>query len=554
MAAPTGLIYSSDLQALRCVRGSAGSGDFIRALEALLGQEHVRADAATRQHWARTTLPEGTTPRAVVWPGCAEEVRAVLRIAYEHRIAVYPISSGRNWGYGDACAPGDGQVLLDLSRMNRIVEVNADLAYATVEPGVTQGQLTAFLERQGMALMADATGAGPDTSLIGNTLERGFGHTPHGDRFAHVCGLEAVLPDGRLLRTGFGHLGGARSAAVYRWGVGPYLDGLFTQSNFGVVTRMTVWLQPKPEALRAFFFSLSDDARLWDLLEALRRLRLRGTLRSPVHTANDLRMISMSERYPWDAMRGDTPLCEALRSELRNNHGIGAWCGSGGLYGSEAEVAAAAGEVRKALRRVPGLRLVFLDERRLRWARAGAKCLGKLGLGQSLCRALEKMELGFDLLRGKPTRLCLNGGMWRSRRAVPAEGSDDPRDLGAGFLWLSPVIPCTREDLARLHAAVLPIFRTHGFDYLSTLSMVSERALSAVMTICFDKDDAADTERARCCQAELLETLLAAGYPPYRAHAGTMRRIAQLSETYFDVARELKAALDPRGILAPGRW
>ena len=95
--------------------------------------------------------------------------------------------------------PPDGSVLLDLSRMNRIVDFNEDLAYVTVEPGVTQGQLYAFLRERGSRLWMDATGASPDCSLIGNTMERGFGHTPYGDHFAQVCGLEVVLPDGQCI-------------------------------------------------------------------------------------------------------------------------------------------------------------------------------------------------------------------------------------------------------------------------------------------------------------------------------------------------------------------
>src|SRR3546814_5448318 len=107
-----------------------------------------------------------------------------------------------SWGYGGACPGTAGTVILDLSRMNRIREVDPALAYAVIEPGVTQGQLSEHLRAQGIALWPDCTGAGPDTSIVGNILDRGFGHTPYGNRAQYISGLEIVLADGRVLRTG----------------------------------------------------------------------------------------------------------------------------------------------------------------------------------------------------------------------------------------------------------------------------------------------------------------------------------------------------------------
>ena len=57
-----------------------------------------------------------------------------------------------------------------------------------------------------------------------------------------------MLPNGELLRTGMGALPGAQTWQEYRYGFGPYVDGIFSQSNFGVVTKMGIWLMPQPEA------------------------------------------------------------------------------------------------------------------------------------------------------------------------------------------------------------------------------------------------------------------------------------------------------------------
>src|SRR4030095_17003422 len=141
------------------------------------------------------------------------------------------------WGYGSRVPAGDG-VLLDLGRLNRIVAFDEDLAYVTIEPGVTQGQLYEFLRERGSRLWMDATGASPDCSIIGNTMERGFGHTPMGDHCNNVCAFEVVLPTGECVQTGFGRFAEAKAGALGRWGLGPSLDGLFSQSNLGLVTSL----------------------------------------------------------------------------------------------------------------------------------------------------------------------------------------------------------------------------------------------------------------------------------------------------------------------------
>src|SRR5262249_56987597 len=105
-------------------------------------------------------------------------------------------------------------------------------------------------------------GAGPDCSIVGNALERGYGITPLTDHFGAVLSLEAVLPDGRLYRSSLAALGAEAADRVFKWGVGPYLDGLFAQSGFGIVTSMTIALARRPQAIRAVTVGLRSDDEL----------------------------------------------------------------------------------------------------------------------------------------------------------------------------------------------------------------------------------------------------------------------------------------------------
>src|SRR4051794_18571226 len=173
------LLQSPNATAAAPAAPAAAAPSPVRAEQALaawrdiLGPELVKADDATRDRYARTTGTHSTRPLAILFPDTAAQVQAVVRMAAQARIGVYPISRGKNWGYGDACAMRDNQVILDLRRMNRILEVNTKLGYVVIEPGVTQGQLHQYLADNNIPLWMDSSGAGLDASIIGNVLERG---------------------------------------------------------------------------------------------------------------------------------------------------------------------------------------------------------------------------------------------------------------------------------------------------------------------------------------------------------------------------------------------
>ena len=336
--------------------------------------------------YARTTGIQSTRPLAVLFPRSTEDTVSLVKIAFQRRIPLHPISKGKNWGYGDATPPGPGQVIVDFSRMNRILELNRESAYVVVEPGVTQGQLARCLADNGGGLWMDSTGAGPEASLVGNALDRGFGHTRYGDHFQTFCGLQIVLADGRVLDTGFGHFKEARARWVFRYGIGPFLDGIFSQSNFGIVTRMGLWLMPEPETFRAFFFSTPDDAKISDLVDRLSPLKKQALLPSAVHIANDLRALSARLQYPWERAGGRTPMPEDLRAQLRREHGVGAWNGCGALMGPKKVVAAVESKIKSALK---SYYTVFLDDRKLA---LGTRVLG----GLSRCRLLRFTQSAFE--------------------------------------------------------------------------------------------------------------------------------------------------------------
>ena len=517
-----------------------------------IGSAFVLTDDASLAPYRHSTSGPGNRPLAAIRPASTAEVSACVRIASRFGVPLYPISRGKNWGYGDARPAGPAQVIVDLGRMDRILDVNDTLAYAVIEPGVTQGALAQHLATAHPALWADCTGAGPDVSVVGNMLERGFGHTAYGNRFQTLCGLEVVLADGRVLNTGFGHYAEAKARHTFPYGVGPYIDGLFTQGNFGIVTRLGLWLMPAPEAFELFVVSVSDDD-FGPLIEAMRGLRLDGTVRSVVHIGNDMRLISSAMTFPWAAAPGQSALPAAMRNAICAKNDIGAWTAVGALMGTRARVAAD----RKAVKRTLGrYRLRFVNERKLFLGEAVARQLRRGGRGAFLTRQLQAARGLFDFNRGVPSRRFLAGAYWRRQGGLPADFPDrcDPAADGCGLMWLAPALPATGEAARDLIARVSPILAEHDFDLLATLSFVNERSLAAVLTIAFDKASAEESARAERCYAAMLEAAMAGGYVPYRVGTYSMDALANGSSVFWDVVSALKTGLDPAGIIAPGRY
>jgi 4-cresol dehydrogenase (hydroxylating) len=526
-------------------RGEAGR----TAWAAIVGADHVVDDPEVLRRVATATFATRTRVPLIVRPASRAEVQACMRLASARRQAVYVVSSGRNWGYGSSVPSADGCILLDLGRMNAIVDFSEDLAYVTVEPGVTQGQLYDYLRSRGSRLWLDATGASPDCSLIGNTMERGFGHTPYGDHFAHVCGLEVVLPSGDCFDTGSARFPTAPTGPVYRWGLGPALDGLFTQSNFGIVTRMTVWLMPAPECFEAFFFRCDDEHALAAVVDALRPLRLDGTLRSASHIGNDYKVLNGIRQYPWAETGGATPLKPELMRSFRRDLRFGAWNGSGGLYGTRRQVK----EARRLLKERLGgavTRLEFLSDGKLRLARRFAR-LSRLVTSWDLTAALDLVEPVYGLMRGVPTPAPMASAYWRKRTPPPADA--DPDRDGCGLLWCAPVAPLEGRHAAELTQLCSETLLGHRFEPMISLTTVTERALTCVVSIAYDREVPGEDERAMACYDDLVDRLVRRGYHSYRLGVQSVREMER-DDTYTDVLAALKHTFDPQGILSPGRY
>ena len=174
----------------------------VAELEGIVGGEHVRTAPGDVEPYARDATPVFRgVPDAVVWPGSAAEVAAVLTLATHRRVPVVPRGAGSN--LCAATVPLTGGIVLVLTRMDRILEVSAEELLARVEPGVTTSALADAAAARGLLYPPDP-GSRTVSTVGGNvaTCAGGLRGLKYGVTRNYVLGVEAVLPTGEIVRTG----------------------------------------------------------------------------------------------------------------------------------------------------------------------------------------------------------------------------------------------------------------------------------------------------------------------------------------------------------------
>jgi (+)-pinoresinol hydroxylase len=245
----------------------------VREFAAAVGEEWVfTSDADLELYRDPYSVMRGTEleslASAAVAPASVEEVQQIVRIANRYRTPLFPISTGKNYAYGGASANLSGSVIVDLKRMNRILRVDDERNFALVEPGVTYFDLYRYIQQRGLKVWIDPADVAWG-GLVGNALDRGMGYTLpfFRDHANAACGVEVVLANGDVMRTGMGALPAADTWQDYKHGFGPDPSGLFPQGNFGIVTKMGFRLMPQPEHYRT---GLIRVPRRGDLSETIK--------------------------------------------------------------------------------------------------------------------------------------------------------------------------------------------------------------------------------------------------------------------------------------------
>ncbi|NLF55948.1 MAG: FAD-binding protein [Thauera phenolivorans] len=484
------------------------------------------------------------------------EVQDIVRRARSEGFALYPISTGLNWGYGSHSPTSKNAWLLDLGAMNGILnadEISLDNPVAVIEPGVTQGQLHDFLQAHCPELGFNVTGAGRDTSIIGNALDRGVGY--FGPRKDDLFGLEVVAGTGQMLRTGFRRLGeDSPLAHSHPFGLGPMLDGLFFQGNFGIVTSACFRLRPKRPCERAVSLALRRREDLPAFIDVLARLKREGLLTSVTHIGN-------RERTHATLSYGITHYLEtecgmdgaAARAEAARAMKIVApheWTSLASVSGNAGQVRAAIREIRKRTRAIA--RLMVVSDGLLDFGYAVTHRLRFLPFARANAAAIAAMRPLHALALGVPTDIAIQNLLWKFDH--PNDRAIELDDSRCGLLFICPALPLNGRLATEVVEGMDEVAARHGHTLYTTLNIETETSLVAVINLLFDRGEAEEIERAHACADELLTYIRSRGLEPYRARADMMDRIVAGDPAYWSQIRALKKVLDPDGIIAPGRY
>lgn len=522
----------------------------IKAFRQVIGEDNVIIREDECRLASTTTFTTKSKVLAIIRPKDTHEVQSCVRISNLYKIPIYPISRGRNYGLGSRVPPHDA-ILLDLGRMDRIISFDETLQTITVEPGVTFAQASEYIRARSNKVYLPVIGGPPDSSLIGNALERGDAIGPYGERCLHACGLEVVLPDGECIHTGFLRFGDIEIANLSRFGVGPSLDSLFYQSSFGIVTRMTFFLPMKPKYFQVFLFTLKEKKGLKHAVDRLRTLQALGIIKpNSIAFWNAYKMVACDLQYPWDMVNGKTPLLPQDLKRMDSPWAKVEWIGIGALYSpSRGHGILEKRMVKDALKGIAHS-IVFLDSLKVRIAKILKWFVEKithLDIEEVMRNAYtESVFLGWPTIRSMKTTY------WRKRMSIPKD-MDLDRDK-CGVLWCCPVVPYLGDRIMR----AIEIAETTAFKYKFEPHIAfvtpSERVIYMFPAIVYDREIEGEDEKALACHDEMLSLMIKEGFLPYRLGIQSMHSLPKPEESYERLLRGIKSLVDPNQILSKGRY
>ena len=461
----------------------------------------------------------GTTRKVpcLIKPGTRDCLLEVVSIAKENKIPIYPISRGKNWGYGAHLPVKDGCVIVSLEKLRAIGPCIPDSNKIYVEAGVSQHDLYEYLNEHHPKLTFNVTAGGSDTSIVGNCLERGIGY--YRSRTHELHGIEVLTIDGQILKPD-----------VRLWhpshpdGIGPNWQGLFFQSNFGIV--LGGWFSLLPRQETGTFLSivnqdldilLKDFKKLYGnhLLSEITHIAdpgrkeyvLKGLIRTKFPDLSDTRIESIIQQVSSDDFQGITS-----------------------LHGRTAIAKTTVREIKKLIS--PSTTLNAFTPAKVKRLSQLSKWV-PLSSIRNLGIFLGSLSELLLLSDGKPSNI--------GHLALKMQG-DNPNYPEESAVYFNATLP-SQKNATKLLRIILDQF---DLKYSITYIVNSEESVSAIITFHFDPEEA---EGIQVQVKAITRKLIESGFPPYRAGIDQMEEIKMPS-----IVQKLKEFFDPMDLIAPGRY
>ena len=506
---------------------------YVRGLEEIVGRDWVFTSDEDIWTYRDAYTPykgeaEEYIPSGAVAPASVEQVQQVVRLANEHLVPLWPISTGKNLGYGGSAPRMSGTMVLDLKRLNRVLEVDEHRAYALVEPGVSYFDFYRHLRDNKLKVWLDCPDPGWG-SLIGNALDHGAGHTPMRDHFAAHCGMEVVLPNGDLMRTGAGALPGSRGWQTFQYGFGPHVSPIFGQANFGIVTKMGFWLLPEPEATRNEFIAAPRFEDIHPFLDIMATLMAEHVvdcswgLGSPLFSSRDpaVQAAVLSS--------GGEPSPELDR--LGQEKQLGYWGASVRFYGAPEIIDAKWAYAKRRLSTIPGM-------------------MFKSGAYYHFPEDRDRLTDGDD-----------GDDSVRAAHGIPSMStfSAGATLRSSGHVFFSPNVPLSGQEVLRAQRVFRQVFKERGIGKRPPgVGGGCWFGRSLVLLYGFNLTaNPAENKKIREDIRHLVKVAGENGWGEYRTPPAFMDDVMGVysfnNHALLRFHETVKDALDPNGILAPGR-
>lgn len=467
----------------------------VSELEKIVGSEFVSTNQADLYIYSYDmTQAEPSWPDVVALPKSVEEIQAIIRLANKERIPVVPYLAGGN--IGGLAIPLKGGIILDLKRMDRIIEVNDTDMYAVVEPGVTFGHMKACLEKHHPDLMYTYAFSPPATGVVTNALLQGLDNlsTRYGAASSWVSGLEVVLPTGELVKIGSCAVSkGWQSLAPL-----PELAGLFLgwQGTTGIITKMAVNLWPKPKHSTQLTLLCMDFEGAYVALKALARTRICDdiiTLSFAWAAKEDFVAQAHEKISPYPAVtKGPDDPEIIISAEITGN--------------TENELKA---------------KVAVIEE-------------------------VAKEQLKDVKMTGPLTAPSTSAFFPMQALGVLS--------TGGGLTWVGTYGPMSNWLEAIKKGCELQ--DKHGLTRTSYSRVMNEGHFVGLRWLLpFDKEDPEFVEAIRALCADQLDMVIEHGFIPYKTPVWAIRKLEERADpNWVKLHRRVKEMLDPNNILNPGRW
>jgi 4-cresol dehydrogenase (hydroxylating) len=279
-------------------------------------------------------------------------------------------------------------------------------------------------------------------------------------------------------------------------------------------------------------------------------LRVAGATLGGINLMSATRWLAMSAPYPVERVAPDGSLPRAAVDDLVARLRIGSWTGLGCLYGSKAMVAAARGEVQ----RIIGPRAAGLTFMRASVEREGRRRSVLPWTATTVADVhAAKRASALELLSGVPNHTASPLAYWRAHAPRSGARRDPGRD-GCGMLWYAPLIPMTPERVRVYVDLVRRVCGQYGVLPLMTMTSLSDRLFDGTVPLLFDRDSDQEAMQAEACYHALFREGKKEGFLPYRIGSQHMHLAVDPALPFWQLVSRLKRAVDPAGIMAPGRY